>query len=222
MAKLTMSLTEFATYKGVSRVTVHEWKNNGWIVMDGRKVDVHRTQEVLIEKHPNKGVVAPRADRVREAKEGSEEDPFAWLGVEPPKPRSQPAKKPDLQADPPTAMPDLDEERLPDETEEEFAARMLASGKAAMSYNDARKMRENYEALLKKIKYDAEIGALVPVSEVSRLVGEEYAKIRTRLLAIPAEQSPRLKRCKTVAEVQDVLSQIITDALEELSADVVP
>jgi hypothetical protein len=56
-------------------------------------------------------------------------------------------------------------------------------------------------------------------SDVSREVGEEYAKVRTRLLSIPSELAPRIHRLKTVAEVQDALRDGITEALEDLTND---
>jgi hypothetical protein len=43
--------------------------------------------------------------------------------------------------------------------------------------------------------------------------------VRTRLLSIPAEHAPRIHRMKTVTEVQDILQELITEALEELTKD---
>ena len=60
---------------------------------------------------------------------------------------------------------------------------------------------------------------MVMADAVLEEVGAEYAKVRTRLLAIPSEQAPRIHRLKTVTEVQCVLLDIITEALEELTAD---
>ena len=51
------------------------------------------------------------------------------------------------------------------------------------------------------------------------MVGAEYAQVRTRMLAIPAEQAPRLHRLKTVNEIQDALMAIIVEALEGLTGD---
>ena len=46
-----------------------------------------------------------------------------------------------------------------------------------------------------------------------------YAQLRTELLAIPAEQAPRVHRLKTVAEIQDLLEELIVEALESLTRD---
>jgi hypothetical protein len=60
---------------------------------------------------------------------------------------------------------------------------------------------------------------VVEVADVAKAVGEEYAKVRTKLLSIPSEHAPRIQRLKTVQEVQDVLHSIIVEALEELTRD---
>lgn len=60
---------------------------------------------------------------------------------------------------------------------------------------------------------------VVPSDVVIEMVSAEYARVRTRLLAIPSEQAPRLHRLKTPAEVEDVLREIVVQALEELTRD---
>ena len=57
------------------------------------------------------------------------------------------------------------------------------------------------------------------MADTARLVGEEYATVRTVLLAIPAERAPQIFRCKSVEEVQDMLRDFITRALEGLTLD---
>ena len=103
--------------------------------------------------------------------------------------------------------------KLPDEKIDEVVERILLSSGADMDID------ENYLALLNQLEYDQKAGAVVWVSDVAKAVGDEYAKVRTRLLAIPAEQAPRLHRLKTVTQVQDALQEIITEALEELTRD---
>ena len=88
---------------------------------------------------------------------------------------------------------------------------------ADMSIDEAKRIKENYLALLNQLEYDTKSGLVVLVSEVASAVGAEYAKVRTKLLAIPAEQAPRINRLKTVTEVQDALQELITEALEELT-----
>lgn len=106
-----------------------------------------------------------------------------------------------------------------DESAAEVAERIISSSGAPFSLIEAERTKENYLALLKQLEYDIKSGAVVAVEDIARAVGEEYAKVRTRLLAIPAEQAPRLHRLKTVAEVQDVLMGCVVEALEELVRD---
>lgn len=106
-----------------------------------------------------------------------------------------------------------------DETPAQAAERILTAIGADMSIEEAKRVKENYLALLNQLEYDQQAGLVVAVDEVARVVATEYAKVRTRLLAIPAEQAPRLHRLKTVAEVQDALQEIVTEALEELTRD---
>ena len=105
------------------------------------------------------------------------------------------------------------------ETAAEAAERIMTATGAPWDMDEARRVKENYLALLNQLEYDTKSGAVVLVSEVAAIVGAEYAKVRTKLLAIPAEHAPRIRRLKTVTEVQDALQELITDALEELTND---
>jgi hypothetical protein len=106
-----------------------------------------------------------------------------------------------------------------DESASRAAERILIASGAEMTIDEARRLKENYLALLNQLEYDQKSGLVVLVSEVAKAVGSEYAKVRTRLLSIPAEQAPRVHRLKTVTEVQDALQELITEALEELTRD---
>jgi hypothetical protein len=105
------------------------------------------------------------------------------------------------------------------ETPEQAADRILSESGAAMSFEEAKRVKENYLALLNQLEYDQKSGAVVAVAEIVRTVGDEYARVRTRLLSIPAERAPEVHRLKTVAEVQDALHGAIVQALEELTHD---
>lgn len=85
---------------------------------------------------------------------------------------------------------------------------------------DAERHKTSYEARLKEIEYDIKSKQVILIEEAVDLVSMEYSRVRTRLLAIPAESSPQLFNCKTVMEIQDKLSRLINRVLEELSADV--
>ncbi|MFT8463146.1 hypothetical protein [Acetobacter persici] len=83
----------------------------------------------------------------------------------------------------------------------------------------ALQVEQNAKANLKQLEFDQKSGAVVEVSVVVAAVGKEYAAVRRKLLALPAEHAPSIHRCKTVADVQERLRVLITRALEELTAD---
>ncbi|AQS88260.1 hypothetical protein AA101099_1785 [Neoasaia chiangmaiensis NBRC 101099] len=107
-----------------------------------------------------------------------------------------------------------------DETPAEAAERIVKeAGGDLLPLNAAICLKENFAARLKQLEYDQKAGKVVDVALIAKKVGEEYARVRTRLLAIPAEQAPTLHRFKTVTELQDRLLNLIIRALEELTAD---
>ncbi|MBM9401560.1 hypothetical protein JUN65_08170 [Gluconacetobacter azotocaptans] len=121
-------------------------------------------------------------------------------------------------ATPPVAVP-VAAYGQPSEAPEAAAARLINENGAPYQTPEAIRIKENYNALLKQLEYDLKSGKVVEAALVTKAVGEEYARVRTRLLAIPAEQAPALHRCKTVAELQDRLLTLITRVLEELTSD---
>ena len=107
----------------------------------------------------------------------------------------------------------------PGETVEQATTRILIATGADMNLDEAKRVKENYLALREQLEYDRTARLVVAVEDVCRAVGDEYAKVRSRLLAIPSEHAPRISRLKTAQEVQDALHGIIVDALEELTRD---
>jgi hypothetical protein len=105
------------------------------------------------------------------------------------------------------------------ETPAEAAERIVLNAGGLLSEADAQTLKENYLARLRQLEYDTKAGQVVLIREVVEAVGAEYARVRTRLLAIPAEQAPRLAQLKTVPEIQDALMRMIVEALEELTRD---
>lgn len=104
------------------------------------------------------------------------------------------------------------------ETVEEAAERIVAQG-GMLSLIDASKLKENYLARHQQLSYDLKAGTVVLAAEVANAVAKEYAGVRKKLLAIPAERAPAVHRLKTVAEVEDFLRSVIVEALEELTRD---
>lgn len=105
------------------------------------------------------------------------------------------------------------------ESPEAAAERIVRETGATMSLDEAETLKENYLALLRQLEYDVKSGAVASVADVAKTVGAQFAQVRTKMLAIPAEQAPQVHRLKTVAEVQDFLMVVIVEALEGLTRD---
>jgi hypothetical protein len=99
------------------------------------------------------------------------------------------------------------------------AAEALMRDNGLLSIRDAERLKENYVARLRQLEYDCKSGTVSPNADILAAVAAEYAAVRSALLAIPAEQAPRIHRCRTVAEVQDLLAGLITATLEHLTRD---
>lgn len=106
-----------------------------------------------------------------------------------------------------------------DETAEEAAERIVAEKGELLPLADALALKENYLARHQQLSYDLKAGSVVLIADVAKAVGAEYASVRTKLLAIPAERAPAVYRCKTVTEVEDLLRSVISEALEGLTFD---
>jgi len=185
-----MNQTEFAAFHNVSRKTVTKWKERGWVVLSGDDVDVEVSNEKL-KKY--------RVKRVTQS-------------VTQPKGNKQGNKG----NKPPEFIEVLAED---DETPKDAAERIIQESGAFMDIDEAKRVKENYLALLNQLDYDIKSRKVVLFDDALKSVGEQYARIRTRLLAIPSEQAPRVHRLASVSEVQDCLLDIITEAMEELTKD---
>lgn len=104
------------------------------------------------------------------------------------------------------------------ETAEEAAERIVAQ-QGLLSLAQALQLKENYLARHQQLSYDLKAGTVVLIADVTASVAKEYAGVRKKLLAIPAERAPAVHRLKTVAEVEDFLRSVIVEALEELTRD---
>ncbi|MGS0648872.1 hypothetical protein ACU81Q_14740 [Komagataeibacter melomenusus] len=130
-------------------------------------------------------------------------------------PDLQPEVQPGLQvADEVAPINELRSDLIPDE-----ACQQIEKGLAPYTTQEANRIEKNYKALMRKLEYDLKAGKVVESARVVETVSEEYARVRTKLLAMAAEKAPSLHRCKTVAEVQERLTTLVTRVLEELTAD---
>lgn len=101
----------------------------------------------------------------------------------------------------------------------ELTLSTVESADVFASLSDAELHKTSYEAKLKELEYDLRSGQVVSIEEVAIAVGAQFASLRTKLLAIPAEMAPQLYSCKSVTEIQGNLHQLIVRALEDLTED---
>ncbi|HGJ5866169.1 MAG TPA: RNA polymerase subunit sigma-70 [Arsenophonus nasoniae] len=90
------------------------------------------------------------------------------------------------------------------------------------SVEESRAIKEHYLAELVKLDHDIKAGAVLPWKDMIEGVRVEYARMRTRLIAIAPEHGPRLRAlASTVNDHQFVaaLREVIYEAMEELSLD---
>ncbi len=87
---------------------------------------------------------------------------------------------------------------------------------------ESRAIKEHYLAELVKLEHSIKSGQVLPWQDMIDKVGEEYSRMRTRLIAIAPEHGPRLRALATTstdAEFVAALQEIIYEAMEELSID---
>lgn len=179
----------YARRHNVSRQAVGIWDAAGRIVMIGGAVDIEKSDALLLETAERK--TPKRAAPVQGAPEiGGIRD----------------------NAQAPNFV------RRDDESIEDAAFRLVEET-AGESFDTSKARKEKYAGLLNQLEFDTKSGLVVMIADVAQAVGEQFATVRTKLLAIPSEHAPRLVRLKTANEMQDALLELVTEALSELTYD---
>ncbi|WP_275322946.1 hypothetical protein [Xenorhabdus bovienii] len=73
-----------------------------------------------------------------------------------------------------------------------------------------------------KLSYEKDAGLLLPHQDMIDAVSAEYARLRTRLIAIAPEHGPRLRALASTTDDTEfvaALQELIHEAMEELSRD---
>lgn len=102
--------------------------------------------------------------------------------------------------------------------EDDLKAR-LSNTPAAENIDQARIRKISADAALAELQLERERGEVVRIEEVAQTVGEEYAAVRAKLLAIPTKLAPRIAIEADEHTCRELLSREITEALNELIAD---
>ncbi|WP_211130818.1 RNA polymerase subunit sigma-70 [Serratia surfactantfaciens] len=191
-----MNQSDFAKLHDVSRKTVTTWKARGWLVLAGDDIDVEASNANI--------------ERFRKTVTRPEKKPAGNKQGNKTGNRSSGNKSGNKN--------DKDLAESPTKTVE----RMIAEHGVTMTLDEARQMKENFLALLTQLEYDIKSGQVLPYKDMIEAVGNEYARMRTRLIAIAPEHGPRLRVLASTtndAEFVQALQEVVYEAMEELSLD---
>lgn len=192
-----MNQSEFAKLHGVSRKTVTTWKARGWLVLDGDEIDVDASN-AMIERY--RKTVTPDEKKLAAGGQGNKKGNTSGNK------RGNTGKG----------------NKSRDESPAAIAERMIAESGATMTRDEALTMKENYFALHAQLDYDVKAGKLLPWQDMVDEVAQEYARMRTRLIALAPEHGPRLRALASTtddAEFVAALQELIYEALNELAID---
>ena len=156
-----MNQSDFARLHGVSRKTVTMWKSRGWLIMSGDDIDVSASNAQL-EKY--------RKTINRTGKENK---------VVPIKKNSMP---------PPSKEEEVDEGGDP--SLESIARELLLENGAELSLDEARRIKENYLALLTKLEFQQKDGQLIEMTIAEEVLFNAFRQQRDAWLNWPSRVAP--------------------------------
>uniref|UniRef100_A0A3B0MK59 Uncharacterized protein n=1 Tax=Arsenophonus endosymbiont of Trialeurodes vaporariorum TaxID=235567 RepID=A0A3B0MK59_9GAMM len=105
---------------------------------------------------------------------------------------------------------------------ESLYASLVSNDEQISSLEESRAIKEHYLAEWVKLEYSIKSGEVLPWQDMINQVGKEYARMRTRLIALAPEHGPRLRvLASTVNDSEFVaaLREVIYEAMEEFSLD---
>ena len=86
-----------------------------------------------------------------------------------------------------------------------------------LDYEEARRRKVAADALLAEQKAAMRAGELIPKEDFVVAMQTVFAHCRARLLAIPAKLAPTIYHCESVPAAKEKITEVIRDALQELS-----
>nr|CUV28860.1 conserved protein of unknown function [Ralstonia solanacearum] len=195
-----VSQSEFARMCGVSRQAVMKWKLAGRLVLQGNQVDVEATDEHMQKYHEGGSPLRRQAlDAVdtRLTKAGAVDNGRRKLSTTPPAlssdaPHGQ-GRKGDQSAGrskQPAGTAEI--EIQPGESVDEAASRLVGEIDLEMSFDEARRIKEVYLALLNRLEFEQKSGALIELDLASNILFEEFRAQRDAWLNWPTRVAPLL------------------------------
>ncbi|MEH8372539.1 hypothetical protein RAH02_17880 [Klebsiella pneumoniae] len=155
-----MNQSDFARLHGVSRKTVTMWKSRGWLIMSGDDIDVAASNAQL-EKY-RKSVNRPEKQKT-----------------------SAPEKKRAGQVLPAREPPEESDPSL-----EGLAWDFLLENGAELSLDEARRVKENYLALLTKLEFQQKDGQLIEMAAAEEVLFNAFRQQRDAWLNWPSRVAP--------------------------------
>ena len=155
-----MNQSDFARLHGVRRKTVTMWKSRGWLIMSGDDIDVAASNAQL-EKY-RKSVNRPDKQKT-----------------------SAPEKK--------RAGRVLSAREPPEESDpslEGLARDFLLENGAELSLDEARRVKENYLALLTKLEFQQKDGQLIEMAAAEEVLFNAFRQQRDAWLNWPSRVAP--------------------------------
>jgi hypothetical protein len=101
----------------------------------------------------------------------------------------------------------------------EAILRTLIDGADLLTEAEAKRVKENYLALQRRLEYERQSGELVPIDQVEREYADRCQRIRSRLLALPNEVAGAIAQRVggNAGEVRSIVQENVNDVLEELA-----
>ena len=156
-----MNQSDFAKLHNVSRKTVTMWKSRGWLIMSGDDIDVAASNAQL-EKY-RKTVNRPSKNDV----------------IPPAKKNITPT---------PQVVNDPDESGTP--SLENIAKEFILENGAELSLDEARRVKENYLALLTKLEFQQKDGQLIEMTVAEEVLFNAFRQQRDSWLNWPSRVAP--------------------------------
>ena len=156
-----MNQSDFARLHGVSRKTVTMWKSRGWLIMSGDDIDVSASNAQL-EKYRKTINRAGKENKVVPIKKNSMPSPSKEEEV-------------DNGADP---------------SLESIARELLLENGAELSLDEARRIKENYLALLTKLEFQQKDGQLIEMTIAEEVLFNAFRQQRDAWLNWPSRAAP--------------------------------
>jgi len=100
-----------------------------------------------------------------------------------------------------------------------LVSQQAAEAPGTLDWETERTREMSARADLSELKRDRLRGALVATADVAAVVSDEYAKVRARLLQLPASMAMACQHEHDLQALERTIKTRVTEALAELAAD---